>query len=212
MTTVRPYQLSDRAAVRQLAFDTAEAGRPSTFSDPRLQMDLLTRYYTDHEPSSLWVLERDGRVAGYLTGCLNTKNFLAWLNRRGHLLTAFHVVVRNFYRPAIWKWVHARMRTVMEGGAHREPWVSDYPAHLHLNLAESARGQGAGTQLMAKFFEQCRAAGVTGVHLSTRADNKEAQQFFQKNGFEALATINAYRPTPAGLNMIPVIVMGRKFV
>jgi hypothetical protein len=76
---IRPYQPSDRSAVRQLAYDTADAGRPSSFPDAALQMDLLTTYYTDHEPESCWITEEDGKVKGYLTGCLDTRKFLRWI-------------------------------------------------------------------------------------------------------------------------------------
>jgi ribosomal protein S18 acetylase RimI-like enzyme len=207
---IRAYQPSDRAAVRQLAFDTAELGARSTFPDFRLQVDLLTRYYTDQEPESLWILEQEGTVAGYLTGCLNTDQFNAWLCVRGNLLTAFHVLFRNFYRPAVWQWARARIRTLKEGGAHRNPWIKDYPAHLHINVAESARGAGAGERLIEKFVEQCRAAGVCGVHLGTRGDNTRAQEFFKRNQFVPIQTVHAYRPSETGLVPVPVLIMGRK--
>jgi ribosomal protein S18 acetylase RimI-like enzyme len=212
MDIIRPYKPSDRNALRQLAFDTADAGGPSQFPDFRLQVDLLTRYYTEHEPGSIWVLERNGHVAGYLTGCLDTKNFLTWLRFRGNVLTVFHVLVRNFYRPAIWKWARARMRTLKEGGAHREPWVTDYPAHLHLNLAKEARGSGFGRKLLETFVAQCRAVGVRGVHLATRGDNAAAQKFFEQNQFSPIATINAYRSATGGLEPVPVLILGRKLL
>src|SRR5262245_4028051 len=34
--------------------------------------DLITRYYTDREPESIFVAERDGDVLGYLTGCVDS--------------------------------------------------------------------------------------------------------------------------------------------
>ncbi len=210
MNGIRAYTPADRDAVRQLAYDTAELGGPSTFPDFRLQTDLLTRYYTDHEPDSLWVLEHDGQITGYLTGCRYTKKYLHWLRLRGNALTAYHVVVRNFFRPVVWKWARARIRTLWEGGAHREPWMSGYPAHLHINLARESRGSGDGRKLIEKFIGQCREAGVKGVHLATRADNRDAQAFFEKNGFSSLARINAYHAGPAGLEPVPVLIMGRK--
>lgn len=209
MEIIRLYQASDRGAVRQLAYDTAEAGGRSTFPDFSLQTDLLTRYYTDHEPGSSWILERDGKVVGYLTGCLDTRKFLGWLRWRGNLLTVFHVAVRNLFRPAIWKWARARVRTLKEGGAHREPWITATPAHLHLNLAQEARGSGMSRKLLEKFIEQCRTTNVKGIHLATRSDNRAAQKFFEKNGFRPIATINAYRAAPTGLEPVPVLIMAR---
>lgn len=210
MNTFRPYQPSDRSAVRELAYNTAELGERSTFPDFHLQTDLLTRYYTDHEPGSIWILEQNGKAVGYLTGCLNTKKFVNWLRGRGNALTVFHVLFRNFYRPAIWQWARARVRALKEGGAHRAEWVGPYPAHLHMNLAREARGAGAGRQLLEKFIDQCAAAKVPGIHLSTRGDNTAAQRFFEKNGFSKIAMIHSYRPGPVGPAPVPVVIMGRK--
>ena len=42
-----------------------------------------------------------------------------------------------------------------------------YPAHLHVNLDESARGAGIGGLLVEAFCEQVRAAGLPGVHVVT---------------------------------------------
>ena len=81
--TIRPYRQADRHAVRAIVCDTAERGGPVErfFHDREVFADLLTRYYTDWEPGSLWVAERDAWVVGYLTGCLDTRRYhrvMAW--------------------------------------------------------------------------------------------------------------------------------------
>lgn len=206
---IRPYQKGDRDAVRQLAYDTAEGGRPSTFPDPTLQMDLLTRYYTDHEPGSLWIAEQDGKVLGYLTGCLDTRRFQDWLKWRGNSLTLFHLLFRNLFRPAIWRWARARLRVIQEGGTHRPAWTEPYPAHLHVNLAAELRGQGAGGALVDRFVKQCQEAGVAGIHLAARGDNSSGHQFFERHGFARIATVSAYRPVHGGLEPVPVAILAR---
>ena len=72
---IRVYRPDDRDAVRTVACDTADRGEPveGFFRDREVFADLLTRYYTDWEPQSLWVAEAEGRVIGYLTGCLDTR-------------------------------------------------------------------------------------------------------------------------------------------
>ena len=71
---VRPYEPRDRAAVRQIAWDTADNGEPvSFFSDREVFADILTRYYTDFEPQSLWVVDHAGQAVGYLSGCLDDR-------------------------------------------------------------------------------------------------------------------------------------------
>jgi ribosomal protein S18 acetylase RimI-like enzyme len=79
-----------------------------------------------------------------------------------------------------------------------------------MNLDSSTRGHGAGSALLRQFIDQCKAANVAGIHLSTRGDNAPAHRFFEKHGFAKLAVINAYKPGPKGLEPVPVLIMGRK--
>ncbi|MCA1808961.1 MAG: hypothetical protein LC725_05870 [Lentisphaerae bacterium] len=83
MPLIRQYLPGDRPAVRRISYDTADAGRPADgfFPDRELLADLLTGYYTDYEPESLWVAEEQGRVVGYLAGALDTgrvRRIMAW--------------------------------------------------------------------------------------------------------------------------------------
>ena len=70
---IRPYQKEDKGFIRKISGDTANRGKPveTFFKDREVMEDLLTLYYTDFEPQSSWVAEYEGRVVGYLTGCLN---------------------------------------------------------------------------------------------------------------------------------------------
>lgn len=47
------------------------------------------------------------------------------------------------------------------------PLTARYPAHLHVNLDEAARGAGIGGLLVEAFCEQVVAAGLPGVHVVT---------------------------------------------
>jgi len=40
-----------------------------------------------------------------------------------------------------------------------------YPAHLHMNCLEIARGRGAGKRLFQAFFADLRSRGVAGLHI-----------------------------------------------
>src|SRR5476651_1918468 len=75
---IRPYEPKDRAGLRQICCDTADAGQPVErfFPDREVFADLLTNYYTEFEPRSTFVADNGGEVVGYTTGCLDTKHFL----------------------------------------------------------------------------------------------------------------------------------------
>src|SRR5438132_1168267 len=73
----RPYEPRDRDRVRDICWNTAyeDEVKGHFYLDRTAFADLLTSYYTDYEPGSLWVAEHKGRVAGYVTGCLQTNRF-----------------------------------------------------------------------------------------------------------------------------------------
>ena len=62
---IRPYRPSDRDAVRRLCCETGYLGKAidPVFEDRELFADYLTRFYTDREPESTFVLEQDGASA-----------------------------------------------------------------------------------------------------------------------------------------------------
>lgn len=183
--TIRPYRQADRAAVRRICCETADAGGPqeSFFRDREFVADLVTRYYTDFEPALTWVVEGENGVTGYLTGALDTgrqRRVTAWRILPGAVLRAVGRGV--LFQRETWRMVGALGRTLFAGCGKSGPWES-YPAHLHINLLPVARGQGTGQQLAELFFAAARAAGVTGVQVSVRADNAGGCDFFQRLGF-----------------------------
>jgi len=209
---IRPYRLSDRTALRRLALDTSDRGRPgpAPLNDPELSADLLTRYYTDLEPAATFVAEDKGAVVGYLTGCLDSRRHaraLAWRV----VPTAFAKAMArgSFFRPGAGLWLRAffaNRRLIQE----RRRCLGDYPAHIHINLADGARGRGAGGQLLAAFFDLARGAGAGGVHLGMRADNDKARAFFEKQGFHEADRVRILAPRDGALATQEVALLVRR--
>ncbi len=65
--------------------------------------------------------------------------------------------------------------------------LSDYPAELHINLAEAARGLGLGRKLMQACLDQMTELGLPGIHLKTTTRNAAAIRLYEKMGFQLLA-------------------------
>ena len=78
------------------------------------------------------------------------------------------------------------LKSLLMGGLRRKIPFDEYPAHLHIDLAADFRRKLIGTELIEKFFQQCRSAGIPGIHLSTRDDNLIARNFFEAMGFKEL--------------------------
>ncbi|MFL5814234.1 MAG: GNAT family N-acetyltransferase [Bdellovibrionia bacterium] len=61
-----------------------------------------------------------------------------------------------------------------------------YPAHLHINLTEKARGNGTGRKLVETYFEALREKRVCGVHVHC---GSAPVRFYERLGFEILHSV-----------------------
>jgi RimJ/RimL family protein N-acetyltransferase len=185
---IRPYEARDRAAVRRVCFVTGYMGEPVAWQwrDAESFADIFSGYYTDREPASALVVEIDGEVSGYLLGCVDTTK--VWDVGR---VAARHIVRRGIaLRPGtagvVWRTVLDAGRDLRSGRVTREQLeFSDprWPAHLHIDLLQRARGKGAGRILVTTWLDSLRALGVPGCHLQTMAENTGALAFFEALGF-----------------------------
>jgi GNAT superfamily N-acetyltransferase len=77
----------------------------------------------------------------------------------------------------------------------------DYPAHLHVNVAEGYRNRGVGTALVGRFVEWAKLHSVKGIHLVTSSTARSIP-FYRRSGFIPLRTF----PWNSGIS----VCMGRK--
>jgi ribosomal protein S18 acetylase RimI-like enzyme len=210
---IRRYQPGNREAVRKICCDTADCGEPveNFFHDREFIADLVTRYYTDFEPQSSWVAESGGKVVGYLNGSLDSRRsqrITIW--RIAPAVVLFAVARGALWRRETWRWFRAMLRTLRSGGAQRSPLFAEYPAHLHVNVDKSGRGQQIGQQLVERFFEQVKAAGLSGVHASVRGDNAGGRKFFEQLGFTEVARRPMILPKNDGWLDTYSVIYGKK--
>jgi ribosomal protein S18 acetylase RimI-like enzyme len=180
---IRSYTPADREAIRSICFETGYMGEPIDFlwRDRRSFADLITRYYTESEPESIFVATRAGRVVGYLTGCVDSER------ARGSTLLELRRLLRRgaWLRPGLASFLgRAFLDTLRDGGAPDEALRDPrWPAHLHIDFLPEGRGRGLGRRIMARWLERLAERGVPGVHLGTFAENHAAIAFFEACGF-----------------------------
>ena len=180
---IRPYRDADRAAVRAIAHHTGYMGDPADWfwRDVTSFADIWTSYYVDCEPESALIAEREGRVLGYLLGCVDSVRAPS----PAAALTRHTIRRLLFFRPGtapfLWRavWDTARERHLPSGELTDSRW----PSHLHMNLLREARGRGVGGRLMQAWFTRLRAVGSPGCHLGTLVENSAAMAFFSRMGF-----------------------------
>jgi ribosomal protein S18 acetylase RimI-like enzyme len=64
--------------------------------------------------------------------------------------------------------------------------MGQFPAHLHINLAQSSQGLGLGSILIQHFCDGLANKVISGVHLITNKDARNVS-FYQKNNFKLIA-------------------------
>jgi GNAT superfamily N-acetyltransferase len=180
---IRAYEPGDRDAIRSICFETGYMGEPIDWlwRDRESFADLITRYYTEREPESIFVATRAGRVVGYLTGCVDSER------SRGAAVRELRRLIRRgaLLRPGLAAFLgRALFDTLRDRGAPEEAlWDARYPAHLHIDFLPEGRGRGLGRRIMGRWLERLAGLAVPGVHLGTFAENASALAFFEACGF-----------------------------
>ena len=185
---IRLFQPTDRTAVLGLAADTAFFGAPveAFLEDRRAMQDAFAAYYTDCEPEHLWVAEVDGAVRGYVTGCTGGRQ-ASWNQARvGARAMVRFLGGRYRLGPRTWRYIGRLIGSTLHGEVP-PPDLPAYPAHLHINLAESFRGRGLGGRLLQACLDQMTVLGLPGIHLNTTTLNGAALKLYEKMGFQVLA-------------------------
>jgi ribosomal protein S18 acetylase RimI-like enzyme len=186
--TVRLYQPQDRSAVLEIAADTGFFGAPveAFLDDRRLMQDIFVAYYVDREPEHLWVADLDGTTVGYICGSVGGKE-VARAQARTSAAAVLKLVTFRYKVCALTRRYFLRVASAVLRGEYPHPDLRGYPAHLHINLTEAARGFGLGKRLMNACLDQMTGLGVPGIHLNTTSLNAAAVKMYEKMGFELLA-------------------------
>ncbi|MHB8467478.1 MAG: GNAT family N-acetyltransferase, partial [Acidimicrobiales bacterium] len=146
--------------------------------------DLFSGYYTDAEPESAMVAERDGVVVGYLLGCVDSTKTWDPAPIIGRHVFRRGIALRPGTAGFIWRSVADAVRDRRHGPLPPSKVIdARWPAHLHVDLLQEARGTGVGSRLVRLWLDRLRRMGVAGCHLETFAENTTALAFFEAMGF-----------------------------
>jgi ribosomal protein S18 acetylase RimI-like enzyme len=182
---IRSYQAPDRPAVLRIAADTAFFGEPveNFLEDRRLFCDLFYRYYTDFESSNGFVACVGNEIAGFILGSLDThrQQSRSW---RLLLPGVIRCLLQRRYTlgPRTWRYGLGLLKSTVRGEfPHCD--LSQYPAHLHINIDPLWRSQGFGRRLMEAYLARLQTLDVPGVHLHTTNLNAAACSLYERLGF-----------------------------
>ena len=208
---IRKYNPRDRPAVRRICCATALMGEPSSlfFDDDEIFADALTIYFTDYEPESCFVAERDNQVIGYLLGAKDVKHMDKVFSGK----IAAHLLIKalrqgSLFRRKNMKFLSRVFSSLMKGEFKIPDFSKDYPATLHINIIKEYRMGGTGSGLIRAYLDYLRGQAVKGVHLATMSEG--GGRFFSKLNFKLLFQAErSYFRYFLGRN-VPVYIYGMK--
>lgn len=191
---VRPYRPEDREAVRRLCCDTGYLGRPidPVFEDRELFADYLTRYYTDIEPESSFVLEHQGVIKGYLLG--SRRPMLHQLFSLVHNVSLFFRGMRRYHRYN--KATRDFIGWILRNSWKEVPAAPRRTAHFHFNILPEAQSVAGTRTLLSMYFDYLRRAGERHVFGQVVVfEGRRGAKVFERYGFKVLSKseITKYR-------------------
>lgn len=142
-------------------------------------------YYARAEQETSFVLDDDGKVAGYI---LCAPDFSRY--------------IKSFHKNEIKKiWpidkLHCIFAYFMPYGYL--PFKRKYPAHLHIDLLEEYQSKGYGSQMIKALLEKLKEMQIPGVMLIVDKDNTGAQRFYERAGFKKI--ISAFGGVVMGMKL-----------
>ena len=179
-------------ALRALCAETGDDGKPIHSSRAREFSEIWIGPYLSYWPDWIYLLLKNSSIEGYLTGCpYSSANKVL---RRAHVITSLlpKLIRRELhFSPDMKRHLKrlAHLEQSPESQFSRKTRLlieNEYPAHLHINLANSARGSGLGAKLLAAFEADLKKAQQHGIHVFC---GKGPLSFYEKNGFSVLETI-----------------------
>jgi len=183
----RPYEKQDRERVRHICCETGFLGEPidAVFSDREVFADFLTRYYTDIEPESSWVGEKNGQVVGYLLGCKRW-HLHCWWSLWNQVRLAFKVgwrLLTGCYDAKSRKF----LKWIVTHGWRETPETPSRSAHLHFNSLKEYRKMGIAHDLVMILIEDLakhRVPRVSGQIVTY--DNRRTEKLFEYMGWKVV--------------------------
>ncbi|HEX6345671.1 GNAT family N-acetyltransferase [Umezawaea sp.] len=182
---IRPYRTSDRDAVADVCVRTADAGGDSRhlYPDPELVPSIFALPYAELEPALAFVADDGERAVGYVVGTADTRAFVedyrrCWLPT---LLDRYPAPTGEPTTPTgtMLRLMHTPERMIV-------PELTEYPAHLHIDLLPQHQRAGHGRALMTAFLAALAHAGVPAVHLGMLTANTAARAFYDRLGFHPI--------------------------
>jgi ribosomal protein S18 acetylase RimI-like enzyme len=180
MLRIKTAGLHDLAGVYRTCLRAGDAGKDATtlYRDPDLLGHVYAGPYIAHGQGTQLVVVDEAGVAGYLLSTDDTLAFEAWAAAQWWppLRARYPRLDDDSADANMVRHIHEPERTPVD-------LAQEFPAHLHIDLDDRARGSGLGRVLIERLMTELRERGVIGLHLGVDIDNPNAIGFYEHLGF-----------------------------
>lgn len=170
----------DLAGAYRTCLLSGDAGKDATalYRDPDLLGHVYVGSYITQEAGTQLVVVDEAGSAGYLLSTDDTLHFEEWAEATWWppLRARYPMLDDGSPDAELIRLIHQPERTPVEV-------AGEFPAHLHIDLQERARGTGLGRALVERLLSELRDREVAGVHLGVDASNENAIGFYEHLGF-----------------------------
>ncbi len=181
---IRPYHTSDLTSLYKICLLTGNSGKDATklLSDPDLMGHLYAAPYALFEPEVCFVITNNNKPCGYIIGTKDSQKFYEKCEKD------WFPILRNRYPIAgeSDKSFNSVIIKRLHEGHKVKDELSNYPAHLHINLLPETQGQGLGWKIINLFVDKLRELNVSALHLEVGKTNLGAIKFYEKLGFHII--------------------------
>jgi ribosomal protein S18 acetylase RimI-like enzyme len=184
MGDIRLCHETDLPHLYQICLLTGDAGKDASgkLSDRFIIGQYYAAPYVFFEKDLCFILDDNNKPAGYIIGASDTKAFNKWFN--SFWLPPLRKQYPSTLNPKsdLEKWLISVINTDTEDN----DFVSEYPAHLHIDILPSQHGKGYGKFMIERFVDKCSEKGSRGIHFGVDKKNENAIGFYKKIGMKVL--------------------------
>jgi len=169
--SIRPCRAEDIDAMREICIETSSMPLRNE-KDRQLLLLMFCDSYLRYTSDCFVAVNGDDIPVGYILCAPDTCKFFREL--------------RKNTLPQIKKFGTKYSMTAHSICFMHTLCVAFAPAHLHIDLTESARRRGIGTALMDTLKKHLAKKGISRVQLTCASKNKAAVSFYKHNGFKTV--------------------------
>ncbi|HKL86535.1 MAG TPA: GNAT family N-acetyltransferase [Treponemataceae bacterium] len=190
--SIRTAVLSDIPYLYDICLKTGDNGKDasSSFTDPWLLGQFYAAPYLFSDVSLCFVAEENDIPLGYIIATANTLSFNTWMEKTWLPQIRIRYPLKESKNPDLSihernliSRIHINSLDISEEDLQL---ITEYPAHLHIDLLPELQGKGCGRALIQTLSTHLKSLGCPGLHLGVARANEGATAFYLKTGFSVL--------------------------